>query len=80
MTWCFECDLDQKGDHLALCKELGHDVDSERNFQITNNEVKKMNRTEEKKENPVQKLAKFATSEMIESVNLNQITLVCLQL
>ena len=65
MTWCFECDLDQKGDHLALCKELGHDVDSERNFQITNNEVKKMNRTEEKKENPVQKLAKFATSEMI---------------
>ena len=43
MTWCFECDLDQKEDHLALCKTLGHDIDAERSFQITNHEVKKIN-------------------------------------
>jgi len=67
--WCFECKLDQKGDYLALCKELGHDIDADRMFQITNQEVKKMNgiteESKQKKENPTKKLAQFATSEMI---------------
>jgi hypothetical protein len=66
MTWCFECNLIQKGDHLALCKSLGHDIDAEGLFQITNQEVKKMKGgTEEKKQSPVEKLAKFVTTEMI---------------
>ena len=69
MTWCFECKLDQKGDHLALCKELGHDIDADGLFSITNQEVKQMKgiteESKQKKENPVQKLVKFATPEMI---------------
>lgn len=70
MTWCFECEIDQKGDHLALCKNLGHDIDAEGSFQITSHEINKMKGTTEdeskqKKENPVKKLAKFATSKMI---------------
>lgn len=75
MTWCFDCEIDQKGDHLALCKSLEHDIDAEGSFQITNHEVKKMKgiteESKEKKENPVQKLAKFATSEMIK-VSISQ--------
>ena len=69
MTWCFECDKDQTGEHLALCKSLEHDIDGEHIFQITNHEIKKMKgiteESEEKKENHVQKLAKIATTEMI---------------
>jgi len=65
MTWCFNCKLDQKNDHLALCKELGHDIDSDHMFQITNHDVKKIKDTKETKENPARKLTKFATSEMI---------------
>ena len=67
--WCFECDLDQNGEHLALCKTLGHDIDSDRQFRITSHEINKMQgiteESKEKKENPVEKLAKFATKEMI---------------
>jgi len=63
MTWCFICKVDQNGDHLALCKELGHDVDSDRLFQITNNETGNK-KTNDQKENPIKILAKFATSEM----------------
>jgi len=56
----------QTGDHLALCKTLDHDIDAEGLFSVSNHEIKKMKGiTEEPKESPVQKLAKFATSEMI---------------
>ena len=65
MTWCFNCELDQKKDHLALCKELGHDIDAEGSFQITNHEINKMKGiTEESKQNqesPIKTLAKFVT-------------------
>ena len=63
MTWCFNCKVDQNGDSLTLCKELGHDVDSDHLFTITNNET--IGKTDKQKENPVKTLAKFATSEMI---------------
>ncbi len=61
--WCFDCKIDQKLDQLILCKELGHDIDSEGLFQITNYDVNKMKGiTEElKPKNPVTILAKFAT-------------------
>ncbi len=70
MTWCFNCKLDQKDDHLALCKELGHDIDADRNFQITKYEINQMKGITEKKskqeaENPVEKLLHFAISLMI---------------
>ncbi len=68
MTWCFDCELDQKKDHLAICKELGHDIDYEGTFQITRNEINKMKgnyeEPKQEKENPVKTLAKFATSLM----------------
>ncbi len=63
MTWCFNCEVDQNGDPLALCKELEHDIDSDHLFQITNNETK--DKTDKPKESPFKILAKFATSEMI---------------
>ena len=63
MTWCFNCKIDQNGDPLALCKELGHDVDSEHLFQITNYD-KVDKKTNESKEFPIKNLAKFATTEM----------------
>ena len=72
MIWCFDCKLDQKNDHLALCKELGHDIDFEGSFQITRNEINKMKGisedTKQEKENPVEKLAKFATQLMTKIV------------
>lgn len=72
MTWCFNCEIDQNGDHLALCKDLGHDIDSERSLQITHHEVNKMKGnpedTKPKPENPVKKLAKFATPLMTKIV------------
>jgi len=65
MTWCFECKIDQKGDHLALCKSLGHDIDADHLFQITNHEINKMNGiaedTKPKSTSPVKTLAKIAT-------------------
>ena len=64
MTWCFNCKVDQNGDHLALCKELGHDIDSDHLFQITNYDTGNKN-TDKPKDSPVKTLAKFATSEMI---------------
>ncbi|KFM16656.1 hypothetical protein SCCGRSA3_01042 [Marine Group I thaumarchaeote SCGC RSA3] len=63
MTWCFNCQTNQNGDQLSLCKELGHDIDSEGLFQITNYETKG-NKTNEANESPVKNLAKLATSEM----------------
>lgn len=72
MTWCFVCELDQKKDHLALCKELGHDIDAEGSFQITHHEINKMKGITEEpkqdKESPVKTLAKFATSLMTKLV------------
>lgn len=72
MTWCFECKVDQNGDQLVLCKELGHDIDSEGLFKITNYDVKKMNNVDEeskpKPENHVITLAKFATPLMTKIV------------
>jgi len=65
MTWCFNCKIDQRGDHLALCKDLSHDIDSDHMFQMTNHETVQNTEQKQKKENPVQKLTKFATSEMI---------------
>jgi len=64
MVWCFECKNEQNGDHLALCKELGHDIDYERMFSLTNHEIKNK-QTEKKQDNQVKILAKFTTSEMI---------------
>ena len=46
--WCFNCKLDQNGEFLALCKDLGHDIDYEHMFQTTNYET---NQTHEKKGN-----------------------------
>ena len=63
MTWCFECKIDQKGDHLSLCKSLGHDIDADHLFQVTNHETK--DKANNQKESPIKTLAKFATSEMI---------------
>ena len=57
MTWCFEDKLDQNGDDLALCKELGHDIDSEGLFPIPSNEIKNLKniveKTKQDKKNPV---------------------------
>jgi len=61
MTWCFNCKIDQNGDPLALCKELGHDIDSDHLFQITNHDTGKI---DEPKESTVKTLTKFATKEM----------------
>ena len=73
MTWCFNCELDQKKDHLALCKELGHDIDSEGSFQITRNEINKMNDIAKEKqtqteESHAEKLAKCVTPLMTKLV------------
>ena len=69
MTWCFNCELDQKGDHLVLCKETGHDIDAEGSFQITEYDTNKMKKitegkSKQEKENSVEKLARFAPSLM----------------
>jgi len=64
--WCFECKKDQKLDELMVCKDLGHHIDSEQNFDITNHETKKTNG--KKNENSVLKIARFAKSEMIKIV------------
>jgi len=63
MMHCFTCNTDQKGDHLSLCKELGHDIDYEHMFSVTNNEIKNK-QTERKQDSQIKILAKFATSEM----------------
>ena len=62
MTWCFNCESVQNGDHLALCKSLGHDIDSDHQFQITNNETK--DKIDKPKDSPIKILAKLATLEM----------------
>jgi hypothetical protein len=67
MTWCFNCKLDLNGEHLALCKELGHDIDSDHLFQITNYDTKDTvsDKSKDKpKESSIKILAKLATSEM----------------
>jgi len=63
VTWCFICHIDQTGDYLAVCKELGHDIDSDHLFQITNHDTGNKN-TDKPKDNPIKILAKLATSEM----------------
>lgn len=69
MTWCLTCKLDQKNDYLALCKDLGHDIDYEGLFQITQHEINKIsessNKSKQKNENSSKKIAEFATSLMI---------------
>jgi len=67
MTWCFDCKIDQKGDHLALCKELGHDTDDDHLFQDIKCKEEKHSNTEKKskqREEHVETLAKIATSLM----------------
>jgi len=71
MTWCFDCKADQTGDYLLLCKELDHDIDADRMFQITNQETKPAHTKDESQENVVEKLAKFAPSQM-EKVVISQ--------
>lgn len=63
MVHCFTCNIDQKGDHLALCKELGHDIDHEHMFPVTNYETKNQQH-DKKQDSQVKILAKFAVSEM----------------
>ena len=58
MTLCFECKSDQDDTQLAVCVELGHDIDTENLFQATT----------KTKENPVNKLIKFAETQMTKVV------------
>ena len=64
MTWCFDCSKEQRGDNLLLCKELQHDIDADRLFQVTNYDRKKTVDSQKSSENDVEKLSNFAQTQM----------------
>ena len=70
MTWCFDCKRSQNGDQLALCKDLGHDIDYEHLFTPTNYDMIDQTKPKEnsKHDSPVKKMAKIATSEMVKVI------------